>query len=273
MTVQTPLRRNCAGHTTSFRAHTANRTRAGIGGLLLLILTSALLPHAAQAQRRMASIPAEQLTQEQKAAMAKYKESRGIDLTGHLFMDLLRVPDAMLGVFTMREHLRKNSVFGNQLTEFALLITLREWNQHQEWSGHVFQAVGVGVKGEVIAAIAEGRYPEGMSSDESIIYNFTTELLHNHSVSDPSYERMVKRWGEAGVIEAINIAGLYTIVGMVLNTVREQIPEKYNELPQFPQLKPTPLSVYKNPVSLSGAPPGVMLPPPGAGAAPPGAKK
>lgn len=229
--------------------------------IFIVLLAGALLPCAALAQRRMAPIPADKLTPEQKAAAETFKASRGYELKDHLFMDLLRVPDAMLGAFTMREHIRKNSLFGEPLTEFALLLTLREWSQAQEWSGHVASAVRAGIKGEVIAAIAEGRYPEGMSSDESTIYSFTMELLRNHSVSDVSYDRMVKRWGEAGVIEAINIAALYTVVGMVLNTAREPIPEKYNELPTFPQLKPVPLSTYTNPVRGAG-PPGVQTPAP-----------
>jgi len=226
--------------------------------LCILLIAASLIPGAALAQRRMAPIPADKMTAEQKAAAETFKASRGYELKDHLFMDLLRVPDAMLGAFRMREHIRKNSVFGGPLTEFAVLLTLREWSQPQEWSGHVFQAVTAGIKGEVIAAVAEGRYPDGMTSDESVIYNFTMELLRNHSVSDVSYDRMVKRWGEAGVIEAINIAALYSMVGMVLNTTREPIPERYNELPTFPQLNPVPLSTYTNPVSLSasGGPPG-----------------
>ena len=230
----------------------------------IVLMAALLLPCELLAQRRMAPIPADKMTPEQKAAAETFKASRGYELKDHLFMDLLRVPDAMLGAFRMREHIRKDSVFGGPLTEFALLLTLREWSQPQEWSGHVFQAVTAGVKGEVIAAVAEGRYPDGMTSDESIIYNFTMELLRNHSVSDVSYDRMVKRWGEAGVIEAIHIAALYTIVGMVLNTTREPIPERYNELPTFPQLKPVPLSTYTNPVSLfmnpSRAPASAMPP-------------
>ena len=242
------------------RRMTPARKLALVRKSLLVLVVAILIPCAAPAQRRMAPIPADRMTPEQKAAADTFKVARGYELKDHVFMDLLRVPDAMLGTFRMREHVRTNSTFGGPLTEFALLLTLREWSQPQEWSGHVAQAVAAGIKGEVIAAVAEGRYPDGMTDDESIIYHFTTELLRNHSVSDASYERMVKRWGEAGVIEAIQIAGLYTIVGMVLNTVREPIPQRYNELPAFPQLKPVPLSTYTHPVSLFDSPPGAPTP-------------
>lgn len=250
----------CHGERHAQQAVPVNSWGLVMRKVLVVLLAATMGPCAALAQRRMAPIPADTMTSEQKSAAETFKASRGYELKDHVFMDLLRVPDAMLAAFRMREHVRTKSIFGGPLTEFALLLTLREWSQPQEWSGHVSQAVMAGIRGEVIAAVAEGRYPDGMTSDESIIYNFTMELLRNHSVSDASYDRMVKRWGEAGVIEAINIAGLYTIVGMVLNTAREPIPERYNELPTFPQLKPVPMSTYTHPISLFDSPPGAPTP-------------
>lgn len=229
----------------------AFRRRAFV--LILTGLATTVCPAAAQ--RRMAPIPVEKMTEEQKAAKDVYEKTRGRALTGHLFMDLIRVPDAMLAGLRMREHVQWRNLFGDKLTEFALLITLREWSQRQEWSGHAYVAHRAGVEPEVMTALAEGRYPTKMTDDEAIIYDFTTELLRNHGVSDPTYARMIGRFGEEGVIEAITIASLYTMVGMTLNTVREPIPTKYNDLPDLPQVKSLPSTVYQDPVPQ-------MIPPP-----------
>jgi 4-carboxymuconolactone decarboxylase len=214
------------------------------------VAIGALTPGLAAAQRRMALIPAEQLSPEQRAAAQVYRDARGRELRGGLFMDLLRVPDAMLGAFRMRDHVQKRSLFGERLTQMAILIMLREWTQRQEWSGHANEAANAGLDPAIIRAIAEGYRPPAMSADEAALYDFLLELQRNHNVSDPTYARVVGRWGEAGVIEAIQIAGLYTIVGMTLNTVREPIPQSYNPLPEYPQLKPAPDGVYSNPVPL-----------------------
>jgi 4-carboxymuconolactone decarboxylase len=214
-----------------------------------------LSPAAAQAQRRMDPIPADKFTAEQKAALQIYQDTRGRPLTRSLFMDLLRVPDAMIATLRLREHVQNRNLFGDKLTEFALLITLREWSQRQEWSGHAFVAERVGLEPEVVNALAEGRYPRTMTDEESIIYDFTTELERTHGVSDETYNRMVRRFGEEGVIEAITIASLYTTVGMTLNTVREPIPARYNELPDLPQEHSLPAGVYEHPIAQTDPPP------------------
>lgn len=195
----------------------------------------------------MAPIPAAQLTTEQKAAMDYYKSQRGMELRSGLWMDLLRVPVAMKSVFDMRLYIQKDISFGDALTEFAELIVLRKWNSRNEFSGHTGIALRAGVKAETIHAIAEGRYPIGMTADEAVIYHFITELMDNKNVSDPTYAAMIKRFGERGAIEAITLTTLYSAVAMVHNTVREPVPEAWAPMPDFPQTKPVPLSEYANP--------------------------
>jgi 4-carboxymuconolactone decarboxylase len=38
-----------------------------------------------------------------------------------------------------------------------------------------------------------------MSEDEALVYGFTVELNREKRVSDPTYQRALKRWGEKGV--------------------------------------------------------------------------
>jgi 4-carboxymuconolactone decarboxylase len=175
-----------------------------------------------------------------------YKAARKNDIKSGLFMDLLRVPDTMEAVFKMRIYAQYKISFGDELSALAMLITLREWNQRQEFGGHAIEAVRYGMKPEIVQAIAEGRHPEGMSADETLIYNFMTELLRNHGVSDPTYAAMVRRFGEQGVIEGITLAGLYSMVGMTYNTVREPLPDGYVPLPDLPQMKSNPASAYSD---------------------------
>lgn len=93
----------------------------------------------------------------------------------------------------------------------------------------------------------------------AIIYDFTYELVRNHNVSDSTYERMIARFGERGVIEGITLATLYSMVGMVYNTVREPVPAGYVPLPDFPQMESIPLKAYAD---LPPTQPGWTMPPP-----------
>jgi 4-carboxymuconolactone decarboxylase len=111
-------------------------------------------------------------------------------------------------------------VLPEKMTSLAILVALREWTTQNEWTGKAARAEKAGVKPETIAALAEGRRPESMAEDEATIYDFCTELMRNHSVSDPTYARMIAKFGEEGVMEAVNIEGFYTLISMALNTAR-----------------------------------------------------
>ena len=59
-----------------------------------------------------------------------------------------------------------------------------EWSQDYEWHVHAPIAAKAGIKPEIIDAIRDGRRPEGMSEDETIVYDFSIELQRNKGVSD-----------------------------------------------------------------------------------------
>ena len=90
-------------------------------------------------------------------------------------------------------NLRYNSAIGNTLSELAILITAREWTQDYEWYVHYPIALKAGIKKDIADAIADGRRPTGMSENETIIYDFSTELHRNKQVSDATYEAGFKK--------------------------------------------------------------------------------
>ena len=101
-----------------------------------------------------------------------------------------------------------------------ILVTAREWGQAYEWSIHAPIALAQGIRPEVVQAIAQGRRPQGMSDDEAICYDFSTELHRTRQVSDATYARALKRFGEKGVIDLTAINGYYTFLAMQLNMMR-----------------------------------------------------
>lgn len=67
------------------------------------------------------------------------------------------------------------------------------------------------------------------------MYDFCAELRQNQSVSDATYARAVKRFGEQGVIDMVGVTGYYTMLGMIMNVARTPIPQG-----KTPQLVPFP---------------------------------
>ena len=107
----------------------------------------------------------------------------------------------------------------------ATLIAARHWTQVYEWNAHHPLALKAGLKAEIAQAIAEGRRPAGMATDEEIVYDLLTEALHNKSVSDVTYERGIRQFGEQNLVDLLAIAGYYAMLAMLLNVARTQLPE------------------------------------------------
>jgi len=189
---------------------------AAVGALLIVNVT---------AQDRMPPIPADKQTSAQKKAIADYKDLRKADLTGPPWTVLLRVPDLVVPSLELRLHNQTAAnPLGAKLTEFAILIAAREWTNNFEWNAHSRAAATAGLNAAIIAAVADGSRPQRMAEDEEILYDFCIELLHNKSVSDPTYARALEKFGEAGVVEAASLEGYYTFLSMVMNTARSPLP-------------------------------------------------
>lgn len=185
------------------------------------------------AQDRMPRIAPENYTPEQKKAAEEFLAARKVPVFGP-FEPLMHSPELMNISRSMGDYLRYKPAIGVTLSELIILITAREWSQDYEWYVHAPIALKQGIKPEVVAAIADGRRPEGLSEDEQICYDFSMELHRNKRVSDVTYERAVKRFGEKGVMDIVGINGYYTFLAMAMNTSRMALPADGKPLKRFP---------------------------------------
>lgn len=176
-----------------------------------------------RAQERMPPIPAEKMTEAQKKATAEFAAVRNAAPTGP-FAVLLRVPELMDLSFKWRQHVQARSALDQRLTELAILVTARHWTQQYEWNAHAPAALKAGLAPEIVAAIGEGRRPDRMADDETVLYELLTELQDNHAVSDATYNRALAKFGEPGIVEAASLAGYYSMLAMVMNTARTSLP-------------------------------------------------
>jgi 4-carboxymuconolactone decarboxylase len=198
--------------------------------LLLIFLFSGI----AMSQDRMPPIPAEKYTEAQKKAAAAFEEIRKRTVFGP-FVPLIRSPEVMVRAAEMGEYLRYRTSLGQKLSEFVILIMAREWTQDYEWYVHQPEALKAGLKPELVEAVREGRRPQGMAEDEETLFEFVTELNRTRRVSDKTYERAVKTFGEKGVIDIVGIQGYYALLAMALNVSRLELPKDGQRLPRFPE--------------------------------------
>ncbi len=85
-----------------------------------------------------------------------------------------------------------------------------------------FSRSNIGEEGEMDFRYREGFF--GMAEDEELLYTFCDELHRTQGISDTTYARAVKTFGEQGVVDILGISGYYTMLAMVLNTARTPVP-------------------------------------------------
>ncbi len=186
------------------------------------VLLAAAVAGAAAAPsggERMPPLPAARYDAAQREAAEAFLQARKVPPFGP-FSRLIRSPQVMTTARSMGDYLRYDPAIGTTLSEFVILVTAREWRQDYEWSLHAPIALKQGIKPEVVEAIADGRRPEGMSADEALAYDFSIELHRNRQVSDATYARTLKRFGEKGVVDLTAINGYYAFLAMQLNVMR-----------------------------------------------------
>ena len=202
-----------------------------LAGAFVLVLVFGAF---ANDQDRLPPIAADKLTPAQKKTVDEYKKARGGE-PGGPWAVLSRSPELMSRTLMLSDYLRFNSTLPPRLSEFVILMTAREWGQNYEWNAHQPLAIKGGLNPEVAKAVAEGRRPAQMAEDEASLYDLIQELLHNRTVSDPTFARAVSKFGEQAVVDAVSISGYYTMVAMLINTARTPLgPGVPAPLPAFP---------------------------------------
>jgi 4-carboxymuconolactone decarboxylase len=172
---------------------------------------------------RLRPIPPEDWTDAQRTAAQDIINGPRGALYGP-FVPLLRSPELMGYAQKLGEYLRYRSAIGVRLSELAILVTAREWDQQVEWAIHAPIAQQVGIPADVVAAIARRERPAALLVDEAVVYDFCLELHRHKRVSDRVYDDALALFGEQGVVDLMGVNGYYTFLAMVMNTARTAVP-------------------------------------------------
>jgi 4-carboxymuconolactone decarboxylase len=182
---------------------------------------------------RLPTVPPAQYSEEQKRAADAFMAARKQPVFGP-FEPLMHSPEVMSEARAMGDYLRYHSAIGNTLSELVILVTARQWSQDYEWHVHAPIALKAGIRQATIDAIAEGHRPEGLTEDEAIVYEFSTELHQNKRVSDQTFRRAESRFGKKGVVDLTGINAYYTLLAMQMNVARYAPHPDGSRLPRFP---------------------------------------
>jgi 4-carboxymuconolactone decarboxylase len=184
--------------------------------------------------RRFPLIPEDRLTPEQRTLVDAIRSGPRSQLKtsaasapgpiGGPFNVVLRSPGMGMIIQKLGEEIRFRSSLTGKLNELAILITARHHTSPYEWYAHHKLALAGGLNPAITKAIAEGRRPEGMDADETLVYDFSTELHANHRVCDETFDAVKRRFGEQGVVDLIAVNGFYSLVSYLLNVDGTPLP-------------------------------------------------
>jgi 4-carboxymuconolactone decarboxylase len=166
---------------------------------------------------RIEEVRRENLSPRQQQLHDDFLRSRPRNTLTGPFGVLIHTPEIAEPADHLVNYYRKNPKLGRRLIELIILLAVRDATAQYAWSVHEPHALQHGLTQDVIDAIRARKRPEFKRDDERQIYDFVTELLANKTVSAATFERGKAAFGIDGVIEAVTCAGLYGMIGFVLN--------------------------------------------------------
>jgi 4-carboxymuconolactone decarboxylase len=166
---------------------------------------------------RIREVNTEEFTPRQQELHDQLLRSRLRDTLTGPFAVLIHTPDIAEPTDRLVDYFRKSPQLGRRLVELIILLVVGDATAQYAWSVHEPTALKEGLTQDTIDAIRARKQPNFAREDERLIYNVVMELLATKTLSPATFERAKTAFGEIGVIEAITCAGLYGMIGFVLN--------------------------------------------------------
>ena len=180
-------------------------------------------PSATGKEPRFPQLTMDQLSDAQKPLGEQVMKISSVGLGGP-YNPIMRSPVLGQRLFDLFHYLRWETSVPTKLNEFAILIIGRQWRSQVEWFAHAPLAAKAGLSADIIAELKANKRPSGMAEDESVVYDFVTELTTTQKVSDETYARAKKIFSDQQIVDLTGVAGNYVMVAMMLAMAEETTP-------------------------------------------------
>jgi 4-carboxymuconolactone decarboxylase len=146
----------------------------------------------------------------------------------------LHSPQLCNRIESLATYVRFESALSEKLRELCLLLTARYWGAQDSWNAHTDKAKATGVSAEVISAMAENRPPPFGSREETVLYEFSKELLESGFVSEAAFSAALSEFGTQGVVDLVGCLGTFTMMALCLNAFQVDLdPTKTSPFPDL----------------------------------------
>jgi 4-carboxymuconolactone decarboxylase len=142
--------------------------------------------------------------------------SRGV--VGGPWLALLHSPEIAQRTMHLGSYVRFESTLDHKVLEFTALVAARELECKHEWAAHVGHGQKAGISMDTIRAVYQKKGAETFSSEDAQIVSFVREMIHQHRVSEPTFQAIHARFGNQGMVELTATVGYYAMLACTLNT-------------------------------------------------------
>jgi 4-carboxymuconolactone decarboxylase len=158
----------------------------------------------------------EDLKPEDQKIFDAIAQSRGA--VGGPWRALLHSPEMANRTMHLGSYVRFESSLDHKVIEFAALVAARELDCKHEWAAHVNHAQQAGISLDTIRAVYRKQGVQTFSSEDAELVSFVREMIHDHRVSEPTFQAIHGRFGDKGMVELSATIGYYAMLACTLNT-------------------------------------------------------
>jgi alkylhydroperoxidase family enzyme len=94
---------------------------------------------------------------------------------------------------------------GPRLVHLVGLIAARELEDRYRWAIEAAAADASGLESDIVTTVAARGAVDGLGDREAALIEFGRELLTGHSVSAPTYARSLELFGQAALVDIVNL--------------------------------------------------------------------
>ena len=178
---------------------------------------------ATSKEPRFPQLTMDQLDEKQKPLGEQVMKVSSVGIAGP-YNPMMRSPVLGQRLFDLFHYLRWETSVPTRLNEFAILIIGRQWRSQVEWYAHAPLAAKAGLSPGVIAELKAGKRPSSMAEDETVVYDFVTELTATKKVSEETFARARKVFNDQQIVDLTAVSGNYVMVAMMLAMAEETVP-------------------------------------------------
>ena len=182
-----------------------------------------IAPDATTKEPRFPQLTMDRLDDRQRPLGEQIMKVSAVSLGGP-YNSLLRSPVLGQKMFDLLYYLRWQTSLPLKLNEFAILIIGRQWRSQIEWFAHAPLAIKAGLSPAIVAELKTNKRPLNMPPEESVVFDFVTELTIRHAVSDEIFNRAKGLLGEQQVVDLTAVAGTYITIAMILAMAEQGLP-------------------------------------------------